>query len=647
MAGTTSIGSLTSSIDSLASQYKSLLQSQTLVPLQTKQASITSQVSAFATMKAKLQALYNAAGDMAGSQVARSDRVRSSRFSDVNNTIVNAELTSDEKTAGSATRQFTLSVGSNQSTINVTLGSSDTNNTVLTAIADAINNNVGANPYVTASVEVTGTGQSRLLLKSTGTGAASAITLQDANSGTMLKNIGITSDVIKNRVAGSTNVTVDDPVHAPGGYDYAGNSSILNASSACQYTSFSAQSSDSSVSVNASANASAGTHTIRVSSLAKADNLITKQYTAGATTVADGLTGEGFGTKKFTITNGTGSPVELSVAVASGDTDSQILSKVASAVNAAQGIGVSASVVIDDGTHLRLVFTSRSTGSATAITGIADTSGTLAGVLGLSGVNFSPAARTAASTSQAGFINTDSSVLDAAFTLDGIAIKRSTNSISDALSGVTINLQGISGTDVTVGVSMNNTQIQSNVQRFLDSYNAVLTYIKAQTAVDTTTYKRQIFAGNSTIMSLRSDLQMDMFREVPGLGDAPKLLSAVGITSDKQGMLSISDTTKFNAAITGDTTKLAQLFNSPDGVAVRLKNRLNAYVATDGRMDAGTTNLNSALKALTTRISSKSAQIDKQVLQYRDQFAQLQSVLATVTAQQTQLTQLYTALGLV
>jgi flagellar hook-associated protein 2 len=646
MAGTISIGSLGSSIDSLAAQYKTLLQSQTLAPLQSKQANLTSQVSALATMKAKLKALYDSADAMVDSQTARTDRLHSSRFRDATSTIVTAELTPAEVTAGSATRRFTLNVGSHQSTIDVTLAGTDTNNAVLTAIANAINSNVDANPYVTATVEATSTGQSRLLLTSTGTGSQNALSLGDADGGTLMKNIGITSAVVKGRVAASISAAADDPTRAPGGYDYAGSAYTLDASSSSQYSAFSAQSSDSSIGVSASASASVGTHLVRVTSLAKSDTLITKQFTTSDTSVSSALSGEGFGTKKFTITNGSGSAVEISVAVENGDTNAQILTRIANAINTSQGMGVNASVVNDDGTHSRLVFSSRLTGSARAITAIADTSGTLANALGLTGVSFTPGARTLSSTSQTGFVIADSASLDAAFTLDGIAIKRSTNSVSDALSGVTLNLQGMSGSDVTIGIAFNTSQIQSNIQRFLDNYNSVLSHIKAQTAVDTTTYKRQIFAGNSTIISLRADLQTDMFREVPGLGDGPRLLSAIGITSDKQGLLSITDSAKFSEAMSAGTTALAQLFNSPDGLAVRLKNRLDAYVSADGRIDASTTNINNAITSLKTRINRTTDQINKQVQQYRDQFATLQSVLATVTAQQTQMQQLYTALGL-
>jgi flagellar hook-associated protein 2 len=647
MAGTITIGSLGSSIDTLAAQYQNSLKTQLLVPLQSRQSNINAQITTLAAMKAKLKALYDAAGNLTLSSSARADAIRSSRFNDATDTIVTSEMNSAEQTAGTAARQFRLSVGSNLFTIDVALGSGDTNSTVLNSIADAVNNNASASSYVTASVVAAAPGQSKLVFTSKITGSLGAVSLQDVTGSTLLSNLGLKGAVVSGRSAPSLSTIADDPLHAPGGYDFFGTATVLNASQSSPYAPIVGQSTDSSVAGAAGPGSTTGSHVVRVTQLAKNDTIIVKQFTSSDTSIADAFSVEGYGTKTFAITNGSGSAVPISVALAEGDTNSQALTKIAAAINGTQGAGVNASVVMDDSTHSRLVLTSKSMGASNAITAITDSTGTLANVLGLSAMSFSAAARTASSTGQTGFLQTDSGELNSKFKLDGLDIVRSTNVVSDVLTGVTLTLQGISQSDVTITLSTDNTQIQANIQKFLDAYNAAMSYVKAQTAVDTTTFTKQILASDSTFVNLRSSLQTDVLRQVSGLGSAPSLLSAIGITSDKQGVLGISDLVKFNSAITGDTSKIAQLFNSSDGLAVRLKNHLEGFVSSGGRVDSSTVNLNSTLATLKSQITRKTDQITKQVQRYRDQYAVLQGALQTATAQQTQLNSLYSALGLV
>jgi flagellar hook-associated protein 2 len=647
MSNVVSTGSSTAtSLDSLVAQYKSSLQAQSVTPLQTKKASITARITGLSTLKSKLQALNDAAGSLNVTRAARADILRSSRFNDASTTIMAGELTSDEQTAGTAARQIKIMAGGLDVTVDVNLTNTDTNNTVLTSIANAINASTDASAKVTATVVAADTGQSRLVLTAKSAGSTNAITVQDIGPGTLLNSLGISASVVSGRTTASSATTADDPSHNPGGYYYSGAAAALDASRSTLFSAFTASSSDSSVGASADSTAVAGTHIINVSQLAKTDSVLTKQFGTDGTSISDALTAEGFGTKKFTVTTGTGSAVEVSVIVSSGQKNSTILSNIAAALNGTAGVGVTASVVNDDSTHSRLVLTSKTSGSANAITGISDTTGSLGGALGLTGMSFASAARTVASTSQTGFLKDNSGLLDAKFKLDGIDIVRGSNTAGDVLKGVTLTLNGQLGTDITLGVTLNTSQIQNNVQSFLNAYNATLSYIKTQTAIDPTTQTRQIFAGDSTVLSLRYSIQSDITKAVTGLGSDPSTLSAFGITAGADGCLTVSDASKFRSGLQADTTKLAQLFDSSDGIATRLVSRLSAYVSSGGSMDATKAVYATQSKSLDDRITRANDRIDRQAQKYRDDFATLQSAYIAATQQQAQMTQLYTSLGL-
>jgi flagellar hook-associated protein 2 len=647
MADASSIGSLSSSIDSLVAQYKSSLQTKSVTPLTDKKTTLNARITSLSNMKSKLQTLFDSASGLAVSRSASADVLNSSRFTSASTTIATNELTAGEKIAGSATRQLKIMMGGTDVTIDVTITNDDTNDTVLNSIASAINASGTASQFLTASVASVADGKEKLVLTSKTVGSANAVTIIDVGSGTLLDKIGLADSVITNRTGASSSTTADDPVASPGGYSLPGDISLLNAARSAKFIGYSTQSSDIAVTASADSNATIGTHAISVSQLAKNDSLITRQFVSASTSISDALGAEGYGTKKFTITTGTGSAVEVSVGVTQGQTDSIVLSAIASAISSNAAFGVTASVVSDDSTHSRLVFTSKATGSASAVTAVSDTSGTLANALGLAGISYASGARTASSTGQTGFLKTDAALLDAKLKIDGIDVVRSTNTVADALRGVTLTLNSLTTSDVTLGVTLNSGLIRSNIQNFLSSYNAAMSHIKAQTAVDPDNNVRQIFAGDSTIMTLRFNLQTDISKAVSGLGTDPSTLAEFGITADKDGALSVSDAVKFNNATSTDVSKIAQVFDSADGIAARIKSRLSGFVTTGGRLDATKDGVSDQLTSLNKRITKENERITMLVARYRDQFAQLQAAYVAATNQSTMMTQLYTTLGLI
>jgi flagellar hook-associated protein 2 len=117
----------------------------------------------------------------------------------------------------------------------------------------------------------------------------------------------------------------------------------------------------------------------------------------------------------------------------------------------------------------------------------------------------------------------------------------------------------------------------------------------------------------------------------------PNVLYAIGITAGADGTLSISDTAKFDDALAVNSTKVSDLFNSSNGVAVKLKTLLSGYVATKGQMDAANTTLSSQITNLDSRIKAAQARITQQVARYRSDFTRLQSAVDMATQQLTQI----------
>ncbi|MDD5558298.1 flagellar filament capping protein FliD [Candidatus Methylomirabilis sp.] len=392
----------------------------------------------------------------------------------------------------------------------------------------------------------------------------------------------------------------------------------------------------------ASPSALAAVHTLSVSQLAKLSTVVSQQLTGSATDV---VTTEGIGTKSVKITyDGTdpatsGTAVTVNVTLNAGDTNDTILTNLATTINSDSTLGakISASVVNDTATTARLVLTSKQTGQANKVR-VADATGSLLSTIGLnSGI---------ASTGTAGGFLYADTALDAKFTLDGLAMTRSSNSISDVLTGVTINLLGLSASDMTLTVSADKTSMKASVQAFLDAYNKALTFLRERTLVQvsattsgarSTTVNSVIrgpLAGEMTYRSLVSNLRSDVGSSVSSVQTGnPALLADIGITAASNGTLSISDTTKFDSAIETKLSGLTDLFASTGGVATRLMTRLDGFVNSGGLIDGSLStatskaqNINQQITRLQDRLVIREAALRKQLLD-------LQKALSALSAQ--------------
>lgn len=393
----------------------------------------------------------------------------------------------------------------------------------------------------------------------------------------------------------------------------------------------------------ASSSALAGVHTLSVTQLAKASTVVSKQLTLTGTDV---VTTEGAGAKSFKVTfDGTdpatsGTAVTVSVTVGAGDTNNTILTNLAAAINSDATLGpkVGASVVNDTGSTGRLVLASKATGLANKVR-VADAAGggTLLGTMQLN-------SESASVGTAGGFLFADSA-LDAMFTLDGLAITRGSNTVSDALTGVTINLLGVSTSDATLTVGADKTSIKASVQAFIDAYNSAVKFLKERTAITvsatTSAGSTQVnsvvkgrLADELTYTSLLSNLRLDVGGLVSTvLAGNPASLADAGITVASDGTLSISDSAKFDSAMSSSPVGVTDLFASSNGVATRLIARLDSFVNTGGVIDGSVTTVTSRATDLNRQITALQDRLNRRETAVRNQLYSLQDALSALSGQ--------------
>jgi flagellar hook-associated protein 2 len=382
-----------------------------------------------------------------------------------------------------------------------------------------------------------------------------------------------------------------------------------------------------------------GTHTLLVTQLAKRSTLVSSQWTQSGTELANAA---GAGSHTFRISVG-GADTQVTVAVGGAEDNRTLLSAMAAAINGTDA-KVSASVVHDSTTTARLVLTSDEPGATNLMT-LADESGTL---VASSGSNSA-----VPSSGTAGGYLYAADQLDARFVLDGLAITRGANVVTNALPGVTFTLTSPQAADAqpaTLTVGPDQEAIKTNVQAFLDAYNATIAFLKDRTGVsvstetrasgttDVTSVNRGTLASEAVYLGLLMNLRADVAgRITTGATGGPVALSEIGITAGRDGVLSIGDTTKFAKALTEDADAVAALFNSSDGIAARLSARLDGFVKTGGPIDTAVASTTARLQSVNRAIAQQEAYLRVKQATLLQQYTMLQETLLQLQEQQATL----------
>ncbi len=151
---------------------------------------------------------------------------------------------------------------------------------------------------------------------------------------------------------------------------------------------------------------------------------------------------------------------------------------------------------------------------------------------------------------------------DASLKVDGIQLTRKSNSISDILQGVTLNLhQADTATTLNVSVSRDYDAIKKNINAFISKYNDLVTFINQQFSYDADKKKAGTLLGDTTLVSVQSEIKNIVSNQISGLPADLRSLAQAGIDTDDAGKLSF-DENKFDTKIQSDFDGVVKLFSA-------------------------------------------------------------------------------------
>ena len=307
--------------------------------------------------------------------------------------------------------------------------------------------------------------------------------------------------------------------------------------------------------VSAAKTAAPGSYSLEVTQLAQAQKLVAAGQAGTATAI-------GAGTLTFelgTIAGGTFDAVSGKYTGASFTPDgagaktvtigaaSNTLAGIRDAINAAK-IGVTASIVNDgSGTPYRLALSVNSSGAAKSLK---------ISVAGDAALGALLAHDPAATQSLAETVSASNALLK----IDGVAITKTSNKVSDAIEGLTLNLTKTNaGSPTAVSVVRDADTIKSAVEALVKGYNEINTTIKNLSSFNAATRQGAVLQGDFTILSLQSSIRSALTNALTATGGAYNNLSQIGVTFQKDGTLAL-DATKFQTALDNAPNDIAALF---------------------------------------------------------------------------------------
>lgn len=380
------------------------------------------------------------------------------------------------------------------------------------------------------------------------------------------------------------------------------------------YESLSTSISGSGVAVSTSSDAVAGSYSIEVTQLAQAQSLATEGASDTSSTLGTG-----------TLTLQVGSDEAISITL---DSSNNTLAGLRDAINAADA-GVTATLVNDGSdSPYRLVLTSNSTGTDAQMT-----------------VSYSSDDSSDLATSLFGNLTETVAAQDAELTINGIAITSQSNTVEEALQGVTLTLSA-TGSSQTLTIERDTDKILDAITDFVDAYNDFVTTVDSLTAYDADAGTAGELLGDSTTRRISTELASDIYSSI-GSGTF-SYLSQLGIALESDGTLSIDEDT-LQSALDDNIDAVSEFFIGSDGSSgfiTRMTDDLDNYLDEDsGLITAKTDSLESKLEQLEERYEEKQALIDSEMERWREEFTELDTLISTLNSTADYLTTQFEALN--
>ncbi|MGA2498480.1 MAG: flagellar filament capping protein FliD [Tepidisphaeraceae bacterium] len=232
-------------------------------------------------------------------------------------------------------------------------------------------------------------------------------------------------------------------------------------------------------------------------------------------------------------------------------------------------------------------------------------------------------------------------------TQNPVLITSSTNQLTNVVRGLTIDLNGVSASPVTVSVTDNNSNVLAELRKFVSNFNDLTDKIEALTAFNTDPTKRGVLQGDATVEHGRSALFSAIQSVVGGAGNV-RVLADLGLKVVDRGRLEL-DESKFQQTFAADPENVKKFFtqlqaasgttSAQKGMGTIIEDAINKLIdpvngiltTASKTLDNHTQSFQNGIAQLTTLLAAKRTRLETR-------YAHLEAVLSQMQSQQQSLT---------
>ena len=379
-----------------------------------------------------------------------------------------------------------------------------------------------------------------------------------------------------------------------------------------------ASSNTSAVTATASG-ATPGSYSVQVQSLASVQTLASSVFASSAATPGAGTLNIELGTwgpgqTSFTPKSGATS---IDITVAATDTLNDVRDK----INAA-GAGVTALIMTDAGGS-RLLMRSNTSGADNAFR-----------TSGVSALSYDTASKV---------MTQNQTAANAAATVNGLAVTSSTNTLTNIVDGLTLNLAAVTTGAVNIDVATDKDSLKKTLTDFAAAYSAVVTLIGTDTKYDAASKTGGVLQGDSSAVGLQRQLRM-LAGSVSGASTTFGHLSDTGLQLQRDGSMTV-DATKLDNAL-ANLSELKKVFANSnfsdptqDGFGKRFRVMTGAMLGIDGSLTTRTDGLAKQLQRNQTDQDNMNVRLTGIEARMRAQYTALDATMAQLNSSSSYITQ--------
>lgn len=219
--------------------------------------------------------------------------------------------------------------------------------------------------------------------------------------------------------------------------------------------------------------------------------------------------------------------------------------------------------------------------------------------------------------------------LNAQFTIDGVSFERSTNTVNDAIDGLTFTMLKDTGAREEISVSRDITKAKANVDSFIGSFNQLNTTIRDRTFLDAEGDRRGALQDVRTVRNLTLNLrQIGLLPSESAQPGELSRFSDLGIEFGKDGRMSVKDSTKLTEALEQNPEQVMALFTDEAGPVSKMRDMADGYTkANDGVIASIDKGFDFRISNLNNRIKAQEKYLETYEKQQRDQFNKLNLII--------------------